>query len=102
MSNGVFSSELLFCLLKIESKCLHFTYLVHMIGLSICYHVHFIAAHIAKFQLEHFYTLIGILLKLLYFLHFLLYFAFLHFLRGSSLVKGGCFCPCLWLEESIC
>jgi hypothetical protein len=38
----------------------------------------FIVAHIAQHHLEHFYTLTGILLELLYFLHFLLSFAFLH------------------------
>jgi hypothetical protein len=59
-----------FELLKTESKYLHFTYLVHMI---------------TQHHLEHFFTRIGILLKLLHFLHFLLSFAFLHFLKGSSL-----------------
>jgi hypothetical protein len=59
----------------------------------------FIAAHIAQHHLEHFYTLIGILLKLL---HILLSFAFLHFLRGSSRVKGEfLFLPLFVLDESI-
>jgi hypothetical protein len=63
----------------------------------------FIATHIAQHHLYHFYTLTGILLKLLHFLHFLLYSAFLHFLRGSSLVKGEIlFLPSFVLDESTC
>jgi hypothetical protein len=62
-----------------------------------------IATHIAQHQLEHFYTLTGILLKLLHLLHFLLSFAFLHFLRASSLVKGKIFfLPLFVLDEFIC
>jgi hypothetical protein len=41
----------------------------------------FIAAHIAQHHLEHFYTFTSILMKLLHILHFLLSFAFMHFLR---------------------
>jgi hypothetical protein len=60
----------------------------------------FIAAHIAQHHLEHFYTLIGILLK---FLYILLSFAFLYFLRESSLVKGEfLFLPLFVHDESIC
>jgi hypothetical protein len=36
MSSVVFSGELLFCLLKTESKCLSVTHLVHVIILSVC------------------------------------------------------------------
>jgi hypothetical protein len=49
----------------------------------------FIVAHIAQHHLEHFYTLTRILLKLLHILHFLLSFAFLHFLRGEFSCQGG-------------
>jgi hypothetical protein len=56
----------------------------------------FIAAHIAQHDLEHFYTLTGILLKLLDFLHFLLCFAPLHSLRGVLLSRGS-FYPLLCL-----
>jgi hypothetical protein len=63
----------------------------------------FIVAHIAKHHLEHFYTVTGILLKLLHFLHFLLSFAFLHFLRESSFVEEDfLFLPLFMLDESIC
>jgi hypothetical protein len=59
----------------------------------------FIAAHIAQPHLEHFYTMAGILLKLLHFLHFLL--SLLHFLRGVLLSRGSfCFYPCLCLMSS--
>jgi hypothetical protein len=51
----------------------------------------FIAAHLAQHHLEHFYTLTGILLKLLHFLHILPLFSLLHFLRGSSLIEGEFF-----------
>jgi hypothetical protein len=63
----------------------------------------FIAAHLAQHHLEHFYTLTGILLKLLHFLHFLLSVPFLHFLRGSSLVEGKFFfLPLFVLDEFTC
>jgi hypothetical protein len=63
----------------------------------------FIAAHLAQHHLEHFYTLTGILLKLLHFLYFLLSVAFLHFLRGSSLVEGKFFfLPLFVLDEFTC
>ena len=63
----------------------------------------FIAAHLAQHHLEHFYTLTGILLKLLHFLHFLLSVAFLHFLRGGSLVEGKFFfLPLFVLDEFTC
>jgi hypothetical protein len=59
-----------------------------------------IVAHIAQHHLEHFYTQISILLMLL---HFLLSFAFLHFLRGNALVKGEfLFLPLFVLDESTC
>jgi hypothetical protein len=62
----------------------------------------FIAAHLAQ-HLEYFYTLTGILMKLLHFLHFLLSVAFLHFLRGSSLVEGKfLFLPLFVLDEFTC
>jgi hypothetical protein len=58
----------------------------------------FIATHIAQHHLEHFYTLTSILPKLLHFLHILLSFAFLHFLREVLLSRGSfCFYPCLRL-----
>jgi hypothetical protein len=58
----------------------------------------FIAAHIAQHHLEHFYTFTSILMKLLHILHFLLSFAFMHFLTWSSLIKGSlCFYPHLCL-----
>jgi hypothetical protein len=63
----------------------------------------FIVAHISQHHLEHFYNLTGIFLKHLQFLHFLLSFAFLHFLRESSLVKGEfLFLPSFVLDESTC
>jgi hypothetical protein len=63
----------------------------------------FMVVHIAQHHLEHFYALIGILLKLPHFLHSLLSFVFLHFLRGSSLVKGEFLSlPLFVLEESTC
>jgi hypothetical protein len=63
----------------------------------------FIAAHLTQHNVEHFYTLTGILLKLLHFLHFLLCVAFLHFLRGSSLVEGKFFfLPLFVLDELTC
>jgi hypothetical protein len=63
----------------------------------------FIATHIAQHHLEHFYTLTGILLKLLHFLHFLLSVTFLHLLRGSSLVEGKFFfLPLFVLDEFTC
>jgi hypothetical protein len=63
----------------------------------------FIAAHLATYHLEHFYILVVILLKLLYFLHFLLSIAFLHFLRGCSLDEGKFFfLPLFVLDEFTC
>jgi hypothetical protein len=63
----------------------------------------FIVVHITQHLLKQFYTSIGILLKLMYILHFLLSFAFLHFLRGSSLVKGEfLFLALFVLDESSC
>jgi hypothetical protein len=62
----------------------------------------FIDAHIAPHNLEHFYTLTGIILKLPNLRHFLLAFAFLHFLRGEVLLSRGSFSfyPCLCLMSS--
>jgi len=63
----------------------------------------FIAAHLAHHHLEHFYTLTGILLKLMHFLYFILSVAFLFFLRGGSLVKGEFFfLPLSVLDEFTC
>ena len=62
----------------------------------------FIAAHLAKHHIEHFYILTGILLKLLHFLHLLLSVAFLHFLKGVLLSMGSfSFYPCLCLMSSL-
>jgi hypothetical protein len=49
----------------------------------------FIAAHITHHHLEHFCALTGILLKLLHSLHFLLSFAYLHFLKGEISSQRG-------------
>jgi hypothetical protein len=49
----------------------------------------------------HLYILTSILLKLLHFLHLLLYVAFLHSLKGSSLVEGKFF-PLFVLDEFTC
>jgi hypothetical protein len=51
----------------------------------------FIVVHIAQHHLEHFYALTRIIPKLLHFLHFLLSFAFLHFLRGEFSCPRGVF-----------
>jgi hypothetical protein len=65
----------------------------------------FIDAHIAPHNLEHFYTLTGIILKLPHLRHFLLAFAFLHFLRGKFSCRGGVFLSTLvcawWVHLSI-
>jgi hypothetical protein len=62
----------------------------------------FIAAHIAQHHLEQFYALTDILLKLLHFILFLS-FAFMHFLSGSSLVKGEVrSLPSFVLDDSTC
>jgi hypothetical protein len=64
----------------------------------------FIVAHIAQHHLEHFYTLIGILLKVMYSLHFLLSLLHLCIFLEEISCRGGVFCfyPCLWLDKSIC
>ncbi len=49
----------------------------------------FIAAHIAQHHLEHFYTLTGILLKLLHFLHFSPFFCISAFSQGEFSYQGG-------------
>jgi hypothetical protein len=76
-----------FDMLKTGSKCLFFTYLVHMINLNFfTYDLLarvFIVARIAQHHLEHFYTLHAILLKLLHFLHFL------HSLFDPCIPSGG-------------
>jgi hypothetical protein len=63
----------------------------------------FIAAHIAHLHLDHFYTLTGILLKLLHFLHF---HPFLHFciFSGRVLLSRGVSVSTLVfvLDESNC
>jgi hypothetical protein len=75
-----------FDLLKTESKC----------TISCAYdqferllaHA-FITAHIAQHHLKHFYTLSGILLKLLYSLHFLLSFLHFYIFLGEVSCRGG-------------
>jgi hypothetical protein len=71
-----------FELLKIESKCLYYTSYVfdqfgHLLARA------FTAAHIAQHHLDQFYTLIGMLLKLLHF------FSIFPFLCISAFSQGG-------------
>lgn len=60
----------------------------------------FIVAHMAQHHLEHFYILIAILLKLIFFLHFL------HSTFDPCILWGGVvfflFLPCLKLAECTC
>jgi hypothetical protein len=92
-----------FELLKTESKCLHFTFYCAYDQFGYLLACAFIVAHIAQHHLKHFYTLTDILLKLLHFLYFLLSFAILHSLTGSSLVKGEVlFLPSFVLDEFTC
>jgi hypothetical protein len=84
-------------MLTLHISCAHDQF-EHMLACA------FIAIHLAQHHLEHFYTLTGILLKLLYFfLHFLLFVAILHFLKGSSLVERKFFfLPLFMLDEFTC
>jgi hypothetical protein len=62
----------------------------------------FIAAHIAQHYLEHFYTLTGILLKLLYFFIFYSLLHFCIFSGGVLLSRGFLFLPLFVLDEFNC
>jgi hypothetical protein len=92
-----------FELFKTESNCLHFHISCAYDQLELLLAHALIVAHITQNHLENFYTLSGILLKLIHFLNSLLTFAFLHFLKGSSLVKGEFLSlPLFVLDDSTC
>jgi hypothetical protein len=103
MPSVVFSGEPLFELLKTESKMLTLHISCTYDWFECLLACVFIVAHIAQHYLEHFYTMTGKLLKLLYFLHYYPLFCIFAFLRGNSLVKGEVlFLPSFGLDEFTC